>query len=221
MAAPAAPFKHNADRRRGNYRRWAPPALQTDLSRCIAMSAPVISSTSQARSRRRNGCHAWCAAKPSAQSRHRARYRKRSARDQDSAPFATAMCSGSAVPRPSSPMASIADLVIVVARTSEAPGSRGISLIFVEVGSSPASAAVATYEKLGHLSADTSELFFDDVEVPTRQSARRRRHRSRLADDRTAPGAADPGGVLNGRRPACLRHHAANTCAAARRSARR
>jgi len=57
------------------------------------------------------------------------------------------------------------DLVIVVARTSDAPGSKGISLILVDA-KSPGFRRGRNLEKLGHLSSDTSELFFDDVEVP-------------------------------------------------------
>ena len=57
------------------------------------------------------------------------------------------------------------NLVIVVARTSDAPGSRGISLILVE-SDRPGFRRGRNLEKLGHLSSDTSELFFDDVVVP-------------------------------------------------------
>ena len=58
-----------------------------------------------------------------------------------------------------------ADLVIVVARTSDAPGSKGISLLLVETDR-PGFRRGRNLEKLGHLSSDTSELFFDDVVVP-------------------------------------------------------
>ena len=57
------------------------------------------------------------------------------------------------------------DLVIVVARTSDAPGSKGMSLILVEA-TSPGFRRGRNLDKLGHLSSDTSELFFDDVTVP-------------------------------------------------------
>lgn len=57
------------------------------------------------------------------------------------------------------------DIVIVVARTSDAPGSRGMSLILVEADR-PGFRRGRNLEKLGHLSSDTSELFFDDVHVP-------------------------------------------------------
>jgi alkylation response protein AidB-like acyl-CoA dehydrogenase len=60
-----------------------------------------------------------------------------------------------------------ADLVIVVARTGEAQtqGARGISLILVETDR-PGFRRGRNLDKLGHRSADTSELFFDDVHVP-------------------------------------------------------
>ena len=57
------------------------------------------------------------------------------------------------------------DLVIVVARTLQAPGAKGISLILVEADRQGFRRG-RNLEKLGHLSSDTSELFFDDVEVP-------------------------------------------------------
>ena len=57
------------------------------------------------------------------------------------------------------------DLVIVVARTSDVPGAKGISLILVEADR-PGFRRGRKLEKLGHLSADTSEMFFDKVEVP-------------------------------------------------------
>jgi acyl-CoA dehydrogenase len=57
------------------------------------------------------------------------------------------------------------DLVIVVARTSDAPGAKGLSLILVEADR-PGFRRGRKLHKLGHLSSDTSEMFFDDVEVP-------------------------------------------------------
>jgi alkylation response protein AidB-like acyl-CoA dehydrogenase len=57
------------------------------------------------------------------------------------------------------------DLVIVVARTSDAPGARGISLVLVE-SDRPAFHRGRKLDKLGQHSADTSELFLDGVEVP-------------------------------------------------------
>lgn len=57
------------------------------------------------------------------------------------------------------------DIVIVVARTSDAPGAKGMSLIVVEADR-PGFRRGRNLDKLGHLSSDTSELFFDDVTVP-------------------------------------------------------
>lgn len=57
------------------------------------------------------------------------------------------------------------DLVIVVARTSDTPGAKGISLILVETDR-PGFRRGRKLHKLGHLSSDTSEMFFDDVVVP-------------------------------------------------------
>src|SRR2546425_2349701 len=57
------------------------------------------------------------------------------------------------------------DLVIVVVRTAPEGGSRGMSLVLVETDR-PGFRRGKNLEKLGHLSSDTSELFFDGVEVP-------------------------------------------------------
>lgn len=58
-----------------------------------------------------------------------------------------------------------ADLVIVVARTNDTPGSRGMSLILVEADRDGFKRG-RNLDKLGHRSADTSEMFFDGVRVP-------------------------------------------------------
>jgi acyl-CoA dehydrogenase len=57
------------------------------------------------------------------------------------------------------------DLVILVARTSDAPGAKGISLLLVETDR-PGFRRGRKLKKLGQLCTDTSEMFFDDVEVP-------------------------------------------------------
>jgi long-chain-acyl-CoA dehydrogenase len=57
------------------------------------------------------------------------------------------------------------DLIIVVVRTASEGGSRGMSLILVETDR-PGFRRGRNLEKLGHLSSDTSELFFDGVRVP-------------------------------------------------------
>lgn len=58
-----------------------------------------------------------------------------------------------------------ADLVIVVAKTDPNAGSRGISLILVERGAEGFKRG-RNLDKIGQNSADTSELFFQDVRVP-------------------------------------------------------
>jgi len=58
------------------------------------------------------------------------------------------------------------DLVIVVVRTTPEGGSRGMSLILVEADRSGFRRG-KNLEKLGHLSSDTSELFFDEIRVPS------------------------------------------------------
>ncbi|WP_238366913.1 acyl-CoA dehydrogenase family protein [Mesobacterium pallidum] len=58
-----------------------------------------------------------------------------------------------------------ADLVIVVTRTSEGRGSGNMSLIVVETDR-PGYARGRNLDKLGQISADTSEISFTDVRVP-------------------------------------------------------
>jgi acyl-CoA dehydrogenase len=59
----------------------------------------------------------------------------------------------------------LCDIVIVVARTDPAAGSKGISLIVVETNRAGFRRG-RNLEKLGQISADTSELFFEEVRVP-------------------------------------------------------
>lgn len=58
-----------------------------------------------------------------------------------------------------------ADLIIVVAKTDPALGGKGISLILVEA-TREGFARGRNLDKIGQNSADTSELFFNDVHVP-------------------------------------------------------
>jgi len=58
-----------------------------------------------------------------------------------------------------------ADLVVVVAKTDPALGAKGISLILVDAGT-PGFQRGRNLDKVGMHSADTSELFFEDVRVP-------------------------------------------------------
>lgn len=58
-----------------------------------------------------------------------------------------------------------ADVVIVVAKTDPAAGAKGTSLILVDADT-PGFARGRNLDKIGQHSADTSELFFEDVRVP-------------------------------------------------------
>ncbi len=58
-----------------------------------------------------------------------------------------------------------ADLIIVVAKTDPSLGAKGMSLILVE-GDREGFARGRNLDKIGQHSADTSELFFNDVRVP-------------------------------------------------------
>lgn len=57
------------------------------------------------------------------------------------------------------------DVVIVVAKTNPELGGKGISLILVDADT-PGFARGRNLDKIGQHSADTSELFFEDVRVP-------------------------------------------------------
>lgn len=58
-----------------------------------------------------------------------------------------------------------ADVIIVVAKTNPELGGKGISLILVDADT-PGFARGRNLDKIGQHSADTSELFFDEVRVP-------------------------------------------------------
>lgn len=58
-----------------------------------------------------------------------------------------------------------ADLVIVVAKTDPSLGAKGISLLLVDADT-PGFQRGRNLDKIGQHSADTSELFFEDVRVP-------------------------------------------------------
>lgn len=59
------------------------------------------------------------------------------------------------------------DIAVVVVKTDPNAGSKGMSLLLME-SNSPGFERGRNLEKLGHHSADTSELFFDQVRVPTK-----------------------------------------------------
>ena len=59
-----------------------------------------------------------------------------------------------------------ADLIIVVAKTDPKEGAKGVSLMVVETSDAPGFRRGRKLKKLGMDSADTSELFFEDVRLP-------------------------------------------------------
>jgi acyl-CoA dehydrogenase len=61
----------------------------------------------------------------------------------------------------------LADLVIVVAKTDPAQGARGTSLVVVETAEAEGFQRGRNLDKIGLEAQDTSELFFDNVRVPT------------------------------------------------------
>lgn len=61
----------------------------------------------------------------------------------------------------------LADLIIVVAKTDPAAGAKGTSLIIVETDSAEGFSRGRNLDKIGLKGNDTSELFFDNVRVPT------------------------------------------------------
>ena len=60
----------------------------------------------------------------------------------------------------------LADLIIVVAKTDADAGSKGISLVVVDVRDCPGFSRGRNLDKVGMELGDTSELFFEDVHVP-------------------------------------------------------
>lgn len=61
---------------------------------------------------------------------------------------------------------SLADLIVVVTKTDPQAGSKGISLMLLETRGAQGFKVGRVLDKLGQHSADTSELFFDNVRVP-------------------------------------------------------
>lgn len=60
-----------------------------------------------------------------------------------------------------------ANLIIVVVKTAQDKGAKGISLIVVETDQVEGFTRGRNLEKIGQHAQDTSELFFDEVRVPT------------------------------------------------------
>src|SRR5271165_3436076 len=61
----------------------------------------------------------------------------------------------------------LADLIIVVAKTDPSRGAKGTSLIVVETAEAEGFTRGRNLDKVGMEAQDTSELFFDNVRVPT------------------------------------------------------
>ncbi len=59
-----------------------------------------------------------------------------------------------------------ADLIIVAAKTDPSQGAKGVSLVVVEADKAEGFTRGRNLEKIGLHAADTSELFFDNVEIP-------------------------------------------------------
>ena len=59
-----------------------------------------------------------------------------------------------------------AELIVVAAKTDPKEGARGISLVVVETEGAEGFSRGRNLEKVGLHAADTSELFFDNVEIP-------------------------------------------------------
>lgn len=60
-----------------------------------------------------------------------------------------------------------ANLVIVVCKTDPSEGASGVSLMIVETDDADGFARGRNLKKLGNKAQDTSELFFNDVKIPT------------------------------------------------------
>jgi len=61
----------------------------------------------------------------------------------------------------------IADFIVVVAKTDPSQGARGVSLLIVETDQVEGFRRGKSLDKIGLDAQDTSELFFDDVWVPS------------------------------------------------------
>ncbi|MBI1359151.1 MAG: acyl-CoA dehydrogenase [Alphaproteobacteria bacterium] len=60
-----------------------------------------------------------------------------------------------------------ANLICIVAKTDKSQGAKGISLVFLETDGAEGFERGRNLNKLGQPAQDTSELFFNDVKVPT------------------------------------------------------
>jgi len=62
-----------------------------------------------------------------------------------------------------------ADLVVLVCRTGEEKGGKGVSLVLVEAAKAPGFRRGKLLDKVGQHTVDTAELFFEDMRVPQSQ----------------------------------------------------
>jgi acyl-CoA dehydrogenase len=61
------------------------------------------------------------------------------------------------------------DLVVLVCRTGEEKGGKGVSLVLVECANAPGFRRGKLLDKVGQHTVDTAELYFDDCRVPQSQ----------------------------------------------------
>ena len=59
-----------------------------------------------------------------------------------------------------------ADLIVIVCRTGDAPGAKGLSLLVAEIDADTRGLSRHRLDKVGLKAQDTSELFFDELRVP-------------------------------------------------------
>jgi len=62
---------------------------------------------------------------------------------------------------------SLANLVVVVARTGEGAGGNGLSLVLLETRGANGFKVGRVLDKIGQHTQDTSELFFEDIRIPS------------------------------------------------------
>jgi acyl-CoA dehydrogenase len=60
-----------------------------------------------------------------------------------------------------------ANLICIVAKTDKTQGAKGISLVFLETDGAEGFERGRNLDKMGHDAQDTSELFFNEVKIPT------------------------------------------------------
>jgi acyl-CoA dehydrogenase len=137
------------------------------ISACTTRSSCPTSSNTARRSRSSAGCHAWHRRAGRRHRHDRARRGLGPARDQDHRHQLVGdqyVINGS---KTFITNGQTANLIIVVAKTDPEEGARGTSLVIVETDGAEGFERGRNLDKLGHEAQDTSELFFNDVKVPT------------------------------------------------------